>query len=725
MIESHIVVVSQVPPRHRPGTGAHVEGALAGVAGTWVAVEGADGLVDEFDMPVIGAPVDDEALELHRAFERDTLRPLCSDACEIPGFDEAVWRGHCEVLDRTAEAAAPAVDPSGLTIVVGAQLSLVPGALREHRPNARIAAVFDAPFPPIELMGRLPWRREFLEGLLAADVVAVHSERSAENLKACARRFAQAITSDWVIATPNHRVRVVVNRPAVDTGFIDELALHPDVADESAELRTSVGGPDRLLVLADNRSPHDMSCELYRAALGAFAERHPRLADRLGVILFVLDGDGSRRPVPLDDWPVPTHRIEGPMPMEERIRLLVAADALASIGVIDDLSPLPKEYVAARVGHTGALIVGDMVSAAEDLDGAMTVNPWDQRAVVEALESALTLPENLAASRMELMRSHVADHDTGAWVEQLVAALADAGGHARSSFLAAGHDIEADLRRLRHRSSSGGLTDAVGGFEHIATLLRQRSPILLLDFDGTLSPIVAHPSDAALPDRERGLVTELREFMPVAVVSGRDLDDVRDRVGIDGLWYAGSHGFDIADPAGVRPDDGPAKEFEHFVTQLDEAEEGLRRRLEGSDPGVVIERKRFTIAVHYRQAPHERLSVMSAVEEMAEKRSWLRVTGGKAVVELRPAVDWDKGAAVRWLHARLGDGDVVPIYIGDDLTDEPAFRAVREHGVGVFVGRGRHGTAARYRLDSRDQVPELLERILRTVRSAEAGRSGG
>jgi trehalose-phosphatase len=715
MIESHIVVVAGAPPRHRPGTGAHTEGALAGVAGTWVALEGGDGIVDDFDIPVVGAAIDPDLLAAHHRYVAETLRPLGTDAVESPLVDPGTWRRHREAIEGLAEAAAASIDPAGLTIVTGDDVALVGGAVRGRRPNARIATVLEAPIPPVEVLARLPWRREFLEGVLAADVVFVSSHRSAANLAVAASRFAEAIVGDGVLAMPGRRVRVVVNPPAIDAGFVAELADQPHIADRAAELRSRLGGPRHVLLVAERRPHGGTAGRLLQRALDAFAQQE--CAPQTAVLRLVLDGDGSGELVTVADAPVPTFVIQGPMPMEQRIETLLAADAVVSIPPGDDRSPVPREYAASRTGETGAVIVSELTAAAEDLDGAFIVNPWDPEAVADVLGGALTAPPSLLADRMELMRAWTLENDTGAWVEAVVAALAEIGRAGDHRHRRATDDLEADLRRLRHRSSSGGLHDALGAYEEIDTIVRGRMPIVLLDFDGTLSPIVGHPADAALPDRERALVTELAAVAPVAVVSGRDLDDVREKVGIDGLWFAGSHGLDIMDPEGIRPDDGPAAEFAHFADDLDQAEQGLRRRLEGSDPGVVIERKRFTIAVHYRLAPHERVPVMAAVAEMAEKRSWLRVTTGKAVVELRPAVEWDKGAAVRWLVARLGDGDAVPVYIGDDLTDEPAFRTVRDGGVGVFVGRGRHGTAAGYRLDTRDAVADFLERLLRTITS--------
>ncbi len=253
------------------------------------------------------------------------------------------------------------------------------------------------------------------------------------------------------------------------------------------------------------------------------------------------------------------------------------------------------------------------------------------------------------------------------------------------------------------------LPDAIASLDAFASRIRGRQVAVFLDYDGTLSPIVADPAAAVLPQRARAALRALARRCPVAVVSGRDLDDVAERVDVDGVAYAGSHGLDIDGPAG-RQSYG-----EEHLGDLDAAEGALAQALEGI-PGAGIERKRFTVAVHYRQVASEReRDVAEVVDRVARAYPQLRVAGGKRVYELRPAVDWDKGRAVLWLleALELDRDDVVPIYVGDDLTDEDAFAALAERGYGVVV-RGEEdarATAASASLADTDAVIEWLERL--------------
>jgi len=239
------------------------------------------------------------------------------------------------------------------------------------------------------------------------------------------------------------------------------------------------------------------------------------------------------------------------------------------------------------------------------------------------------------------------------------------------------------------------------------TLLREaagRRLALFLDYDGTLTPIVEDPEDAVLADEARGVLRRLAARHPVAIVSGRDLEDVRARVGIESLTYAGCHGFEIAGPLASRVHGAAAA----AAAQLAEAADLVAHDTRGL-PGVQLERKRFTLAVHYRRVPEDKVKVVrEAVARAQARHPALRVTSGKKVFELQPDVDWDKGHAVLWLIETLKLEDALPVYIGDDVTDEDAFRALARRGVGIAVQEAPRPTAAAYSLTGPAEVLELL-----------------
>lgn len=237
--------------------------------------------------------------------------------------------------------------------------------------------------------------------------------------------------------------------------------------------------------------------------------------------------------------------------------------------------------------------------------------------------------------------------------------------------------------------------------------------LLALDFDGTLAPIVPRPEDATIEPAARTALQRIARDgrTRVAIISGRGLADARDRVGIDGLYFAGNHGLEIEGP-------GLHRMHEQARTArplLEQCAERLRGELRGID-GVLVEDKHLTLSVHYRLVRDDRTqaAIVQRVHDVCGGAPELRLTSGKKVVEIRPAVDWDKGRATEFLLATLlADAAGAPaVFIGDDRTDEDAFRALGTRGDGVIVADPPpDATAARCFVRSPAEVVELLEAI--------------
>lgn len=249
----------------------------------------------------------------------------------------------------------------------------------------------------------------------------------------------------------------------------------------------------------------------------------------------------------------------------------------------------------------------------------------------------------------------------------------------------------------------------VGAWERAGRL------VLLLDFDGTLAPIVDRPELARLPERTRRVLEELlaRPDVDAAVVSGRGMADARERAGLHGLPYAGNHGMEIEGP-GVRrvhPEAAAARP----------ALEAVRVRLAGElaeVDGAIVEDKGLTLSIHYRLVARARVqAVREAVHAAAGSAGdALRVTEGKEVLEVRPRVEWDKGRAVEFLLDHFAPAPGVPVlYIGDDTTDEDAFAALRRRGEGegiVIADPPPSTTAAASYLSDPAEVAALFSALL-------------
>jgi trehalose-phosphatase len=240
--------------------------------------------------------------------------------------------------------------------------------------------------------------------------------------------------------------------------------------------------------------------------------------------------------------------------------------------------------------------------------------------------------------------------------------------------------------------------------------LRAGRPLcVFLDFDGTLSPIVDDPDAATIDEPTRAIVRRLADRYTVAVVSGRDRRDVQQRVALDGIFYAGSHGLDIAGPdrRHAHPD------AEAAIAAVDQAEQFLHERV-GKLTGAVIERKRYSVAAHYRMvAVQEADRVKDAARDALAATTGLQARPGKMVVELVPQIDWDKGKAVTWLLGALAIDPqaTLVLYLGDDETDEDAFAALQGRGVGIHVGPEVSDSLADLRLDDPRAVADFLAEL--------------
>jgi len=224
------------------------------------------------------------------------------------------------------------------------------------------------------------------------------------------------------------------------------------------------------------------------------------------------------------------------------------------------------------------------------------------------------------------------------------------------------------------------------------------------DFDGTLSAIEDDPDAPELPPDNRAALRDLRDHdrARVAVISGRELADLRSRVGVEGIAYAGNHGLEIFRDGETTVHPVAKKrqrDLERIVNDLED-------RLAETD--CFVEDKSVSATIHYRGAPERAEAVQNAVAETVERiaPAGFERSIGKEIVELTPAVAWDKGAALSLLTADF-DG-WFPVYVGDDTTDEAAFRALGERGIGIHVGAGED-TAADYRIEDPSAVERLLD----------------
>ncbi|XP_010443302.1 PREDICTED: trehalose-phosphate phosphatase A-like isoform X2 [Camelina sativa] len=279
---------------------------------------------------------------------------------------------------------------------------------------------------------------------------------------------------------------------------------------------------------------------------------------------------------------------------------------------------------------------------------------------------------------------------------------------------------------------------ALTSFEKIMSFAKGKRIALFLDYDGTLSPIVEEPDCAYMSSAMRSAVQNVAKYFPTAIISGRSRDKVYEFVNLSELYYAGSHGMDIMSPAGESLNHEhsrtvsvnekgkdvnlfqPASEFLPMIDKV------LCSLIESTNDikGVKVEDNKFCISVHYRNVEEKNWALVAqCVDDVIRTYPKLRLTYGRKVLEIRPVIDWDKGKAVTFLLESLGltnCEDVLPIYVGDDRTDEDAFKVLREgpnHGYGILVSAVPKDSNAFYSLRDPSEVMEFLKSLVTWKRS--------
>ncbi len=237
--------------------------------------------------------------------------------------------------------------------------------------------------------------------------------------------------------------------------------------------------------------------------------------------------------------------------------------------------------------------------------------------------------------------------------------------------------------------------------------------LLLLDFDGTLAPIRSRPEMARLPAGTLKILDKLGRSPDIimAIISGRKLSELKKLVPVRSIYYAGCHGLEIS---------GPGIKFTHplAMAAIPDLKALLKdlKNMKSSLPGTLVEDKGFSVAFHFRNLAGRHIAFMNQqISGLQNKYPRLLCQPGRKVYDFRPDVSWDKGRAVILLLKKLHHKKPFPVYIGDDATDEDAFRALRGIGLAILVEnpeRGRSRTSAVYRLASPAKVRTFLKFLI-------------
>ncbi|MEH1057774.1 trehalose-6-phosphate synthase [Micromonospora sp. CPCC 206171] len=379
----------------------------------------------------------------YEGFANATLWPLYHDAVEQPVYHRRWWEAYQRVNQRFAEAAAAVAEPGGLVWVQDYHLQLVPALLRALRPDLRIGFFLHVPFPPPELFMQLPRRAELLRGMLGADLIGFQRAQAAHNFAQLVVKVLGLPATDRRIGVDDRVVRVGAYPVSIDTAEMAALAGRPDVTARARRLRHDLGDPQQVILSVD-RMDYTKGIE---QRLKAYSEllasgdvkvrdtvlvqvavpsrervgQYQILRDRVEREVGRINGEFGRVGEPA------IHYLTQPFDRAELAALYRVADVMAVTPLRDGMNLVAKEYVAARVDDTGALLLSEFAGAAAELEQAYLVNPHDLEGLKQMLRTALRAGPDDVGDRMRAMRAHLHRHDIRAWARSYLSALDQTG----------------------------------------------------------------------------------------------------------------------------------------------------------------------------------------------------------------------------------------------------------------------------------------------------------
>ena len=415
---------------------------------TWVGWAGGTGPAPEVSdidgVRMHTVPLSAEDLRDHyEGFANATLWPLYHDAVEQPEYHRRWWDAYRRVNQRFAEAAAEVAEPGGVVWVQDYHLQLVPGLLRALRPDLRIGFFLHVPFPPPELFMQLPRRAELLRGMLGADLIGFQRAQAAHNFAQLVAKVLDLPATDRRIAVDDRVVRIGAFPVSIDTAEMAALAARPEVADRARRLRQDLGDPDHVILSVDRMDYTkgiEQRLKAYsellasgdvkvrdtvliqvavpsRERVGQYQVLRERVEREVGRIngLFGRVGEPA------------IHYLTQTFDRAELAALYRVADVMAVTPLRDGMNLVAKEYVAARVDDTGALLLSEFAGAAAELPQAYLVNPHDLEGLKQELLAALRAGPEDTAARMRAMREHLHRNDIHAWARSYLSTLDESG----------------------------------------------------------------------------------------------------------------------------------------------------------------------------------------------------------------------------------------------------------------------------------------------------------
>lgn len=643
----------------------------------------------------------DQIQNHYEGYSNSTLWPLCHYFNTFIDYNTDFWNGYKEVNQIFCDNALNFIEPGDIVWVQDYQLMLLPQMLRDSGIDMNIGYFHHIPFPTYELIRVLPHRAELVSGLLGADLIGFHTHDYMRHfVSACERILDLNFELDQV-SMDNRIAYADVFPMGINYNLYNEAPLLPEIQNKANELKGIFG--DRKLILSVDRLDYSKGILSRIKGYERFLELHPEYHEKTSLVMIVVP---SRDTVDsyydlktkIDEsigaingkyssinWS-PLYYFYHSFDFNELIAMYHIADLALITPLRDGMNLVAKEYIAAKRDKPGVLILSEMAGAAIELSDALIINPNDTDMIANNICVALEMPEEMQLMRLKNMQRKIAKYNVNYWANSFIHQLLS-------------------IRENRDNVNSEQIDEKI--ISNIKTAYHDSTKrLIILDYDGTLSPFRKKPEDA-FPDTAilnvlKDLVADSRNN--VVISSGRDHQTLENWFGKLKISMAAEHGAYYKNATGWQNNIPEKKPWNDEITEI------LTVFVEKT-PRSMIEEKETTLVWHYRNVDawlaslREQQLINALIEPCT--RMGLQIMRGNKIVEIKSPIH-TKGSEAKRLMQQ--DNYDFILAIGDDTTDEDMFRALPETAYTIKIGK--LSQVARYNLSSQSKTLPFLRKLM-------------
>jgi trehalose 6-phosphate synthase/phosphatase len=642
--------------------------------------------------------------DYYNGFSNSVLWPLFHYFPSVVEYEASYFDAYTKVNRLFAERLLPEIKNDDTIWIHDYQLMLLPEMIREQRPDISIGFFLHIPFPSYEIFRLMPrdWKSALLQGVMGADLVGFHTYDYAQHFMKSVKMVLGVDSYFHSLQYQGRLVKADSFPIGIDYKKFEDEANEPETQSYVAEIKKNF--ENKKIIFSVDRLDYTKGLMDRLCAFDYFLEKYPEWQDKLVFILNVVPSRDeistyTQRKRQMEEkigtingkyssisWQPVIYRYNH-LPFHELSALYQAADVALITPLRDGMNLVAKEYVASCTDQQGVLILSELAGAASELGEALLVNPTDTIEVSDAIHKALTMPPEEQRRRLALMQKRLAEYDVINWV---------------SDFM----DQLTNVKEQQRRQKTKLLDDNVQAQVHLHYQLAT-SRCILLDYDGTLVPLVPKPEDAVPTPELKQLLNDLAADPKnnVVVISGRDQATLDRWLGDLPISMVAEHG------ATWRMKNEPWQQLVAGPDQWKSEIRPIMQKFVTRCVGSFVEEKTNTIAWHYRKT-HPDLGftrsreLINTLSELLQN-TMLQVIDGNKVVEVRMS-GFDKGVMALKMVNEIPNDFI--LCIGDDTTDEDMFKALSDRAYTIKVGNT--ATAAQYMVYNQKKVLELLEKLM-------------